>query len=145
MLIRKIKSIDTLSLRQEILRPRSEVSECLYEGDDDNTTAHFGAVQNDTIVGIISVYNRSNPIICSDHGFQLRAMATASNVRGRGIGLKLLEAAENYAEQNNSNYIWANSRTVAIGFYKKAGYTIESQEFEIKGVGPHYLVRKRLA
>lgn len=35
VVIRKIKSIDTLSLRQEILRPRSNVSECLYEGDDD--------------------------------------------------------------------------------------------------------------
>ena len=154
MIIRKIKSIDTLSLRQEVLRPKNEIAECFYEGDDDKTTAHFGALQNDTIVGVISVYKRSNPIICSDHGFQLRAMATASNVRGKGIGLKLLEVAENYAEQNyaeqnyaeqnKSNYIWANARTVAIGFYKKAGYTTESQKFEIKGVGPHCLVIKNL-
>ena len=142
MIIRKIKSIDTLSLRQEILRPINKVSECFYEGDDDKTTAHFGAIRNDVIVGIVSVYKRSNSIICSDQGFQLRAMATASNIRGKGIGLKLLEAAENYAELNESNYIWANARIAAIGFYKKAGYTTESQEFEIKGIGPHYLVRK---
>ena len=145
MNIKEIKAIDTLPLRQEILRPKSEVFECFFEGDDDNTTAHFGVVQSDTIVGIVSVYNRSNLMISGDHGFQLRAMATASNVRGKGIGLMLLAAAENYAEQHSSNYIWANARTAAIGFYKKAGYTIESQEFEIKGVGPHYWVKKELA
>ncbi|MEY8203810.1 MAG: GNAT family N-acetyltransferase [Bermanella sp.] len=145
MVIRKIQSIDTLSLRQEILRPRSEISACLFAGDDDRSTAHFGAVHNDTIVGIVSVYKRSNPTICSEQGFQLRAMATAAHVRGQGIGLKLLEAAERYAAQNNSNYIWANARTAALGFYKKAGYIAESQEFAIKAIGPHYLVRKNLA
>ncbi len=144
MIIKKIKSIDTLSLRQEILLPGSEAAQCIYEGDDDNTTAHFGAIQNDTIIGIISIYKRSNTILCNDHGFQLRSMATAVNARGKGIGLKLLRESENYAEQNNCKYIWANARTVAIGFYKKAGYTTQSQEFEINCVGPHYLVRKNL-
>jgi predicted GNAT family N-acyltransferase len=33
--------------------------------------------------------------------------------------------------------IWCNARVSAMGFYRKAGWTVESEEFEIEGVGPH--------
>ena len=131
-------------LRQAVLRPGRKLSDCIYEGDDDNTTAHFGAIENEEIIGIISVYQRPNLDVGDDTGFQIRAMATALKVRGKGVGLDLLRAGECYAAVIGAHYVWANARATAIGFYRKAAYDIDSQAFEIEGVGSHYLVNRYL-
>lgn len=144
MLIRRIKPIETLPIRHEILRPNGDISDCIYPGDDDQTTAHFAAIEDDVLLAILSIYRRSHLNIKNDVGYQLRAMATMPSIRGQGIGFKLLAAAERYAQQNNSVYLWANARVVALGFYSKAGYTVDSEAFEIKNVGPHFLVSKTL-
>ena len=145
MHIVKIEASDTLSMRHEILRPKSDISECIFEGDEDKTTVHLGAIENSTVVGIVSIYKRTCLNFSEGVGFQLRAMSTSSGTRGRGFGNKLLKAAEDYAKDEGANYVWANARSVAIGFYKKSGYSIESSEFEIEGVGAHYLIGKSLA
>ena len=54
----------------------------------------------------------------------------------------LLEYAEKKVIQSEANYIWANARTSAWGFYEKLGYKILGEQFEIKGIGPHYLIYK---
>ncbi len=145
MHIVQIKPVDTLPLRQEILRPKSPLSECVYEGDDETTTVHFGAIDDGVVVGIISMYQRSCPEISNAEGFQLRAMATVLAIRGQGAGSKLLKEAEDYAKNKGAKYLWANARSVAIDFYKKSGYSISPLKFEIEGIGSHYLISKFLA
>lgn len=138
-----IKAHDTIALRQKILRPDLSLLQCHYPGDTDSSTHHFGCTINDGLVGIVSVYKRSNKDLNSGCGFQIRAMATSENVRGKGVGLKLLESAQNLASKSGADYIWANARSTAIGFYKKAGYTVFGEEFSVQGVGAHFLVFKK--
>lgn len=145
MNIEQIKPIDTLPLRQEILRPNSLPSECIYEGDEDNSTVHFGAIYGGSIVGILSMYHRSYTDLSGSDVFQLRAMATALSIRGQGAGFKLLKEAEAHAKDKGGKYLWANARSVAIEFYRKSGYSISPIKFEIEGVGSHYLIRKCVA
>lgn len=128
-----------------LLRPNDPISECIFPGDDEQTTGHFGALDDEKIVGIVSVYRRSNSNIAEENGFQIRAMATATSQRGKGFGSQLLYAAENFAMKNNALYIWANARSHIVGFYTKLNYDIRSQEFVISGVGPHLLVSKSFA
>lgn len=145
MNIKEISSAETLGLRSEILRPGKDISACKFDGDDALDTRHFGAMDDqNNIVGIVSVYRNSNPAISTDDiSYQIRAMAITSVCRGQGLGNLLLSAAENYAKLCGASLIWANARSSAIGFYTKAGFRVESEEFIIDGVGPHYLVAKR--
>lgn len=140
MQIRQIKSDETLLLRNKILRPDLAINECIYPGDTDSTTYHFGCFMNNQHVGIVSIYERSNPEAYEGKGFQIRAMATCDTVRKKGVGLKLLKAVEAIAFNSGANYIWANARKSAVGFYRKAGYIVGELEFNIIGVGAHYLV-----
>ena len=146
MIIREISSADTLSLRNEVLRPGKDISECIFDSDDAPDTRHFGAIDTqNNIVGIVSVYRSGNPSITGINPYQIRAMAIRSTCRGQGLGSSLLTSAENYAKSRSSTLIWANARSSVIGFYTQSGYSLASDEFVIDGIGPHYLVTKSLA
>ena len=95
--IHKIQASDTLALRKKILRPNFSLEECNYPGDSDSSTYHLGCMINNDLSGIVSIYKRSNEDVHLGIGFQIRAMATGENVRGKGVGLKLLREAENMA------------------------------------------------
>jgi len=144
VLIKQIKSADTLILRQQILLPNSDINACIFEGDDDRSTLHFAAIKAGIIVGILSIFQRSNPSISNKKGFQLRAMAVIAEERGKGLGIQLLSAAEKHAANNNANYIWANAKSDAVGFYRKADYQIDSEVFNIAPVGPHQKITKQI-
>ena len=134
-----INVAETLPLRQQILRPGGEPSSCQFLGDTDHSTQHLGAYLHGDLVGIVSVYARSHQGL-GNHGFQLRAMAVAEAARGKQVGLKLLRAAEEAAFAAGADYLWANARANALGFYEKAGFRVVGDEFDIEGVGAHWLV-----
>jgi len=138
--VHKVQASDTLVLRKKILRPQFTLEQCNYPGDSDISTYHLGCIISNDLSGIVSIYKRSNEDICSGIGYQIRAMATCDKVRGQGVGLKLLNEAENIAFGLDADYMWANARSTAIGFYVKAGYKIIGQEFYIEGVGAHFIV-----
>ena len=144
--ISEISSKDTLALRNKILRPEMDVSTCIFDGDDAPSTRHFGAIDAaGNIVGVVSVYQKTHTAIKAEDACQIRAMATGSACRGQGVGRLLLAAVEEHAKSRGSSLIWANARSSAVGFYTKAGYSLASSEFNIDGIGPHYLVVKSLA
>ncbi len=140
MKIQKIQASDTLALRKKILRPDFSLAQCNYLGDSDISTYHLGCMINNDLSGIVSIYNRANEDLHSGIGYQIRAMATCEKVRGQGVGLKLLREAENMAFNLGADYVWANARATAIGFYVKAGYKVIGKEFHVDGVGPHFIV-----
>ncbi len=143
-LIKQINTQETYPLRQEILRPHHPPEQCRFAGDFDETTVHFGALSNGRIVGILSVYRASNECLDAAESWQLRAMATSKSHRGKGLGLRLIAAAESHVSAQGGTCLWANARLHALGFYEKAGYVAHGKRFEIAGVGPHVLVVKML-
>ncbi len=145
MKIKTITADETLSLRSEVLRSGKPLAQCVFEGDKGVTTRHFGAVDEKGImVGVVSVYLKDNPLLKQTNTYQIRAMATAANYRGKGLGKALLSAAEDYAESQDAELIWANARSTAMGFYTNSGYKQASKEFIIPEIGPHFLVTKVL-
>jgi len=141
MEIRGIRSQDTLELRLKVLRPNGSLEDCKFPGDDDLLTKHYGAFVDDFLLGIVSIYPRKHADF-SGVGFQIRAMATHPQARGKGAGAKLLNKAEAYAFDNNAAYVWANARTSAMEFYRKFEYMVDDNEFHIEGLGPHVIVSK---
>ena len=141
MEIREIQSKETLNIRLEILRPNGTLKDCVFPGDSEHTTKHFGAFIDHSLVGIVSIYKVGHSSF-KGLGFQIRAMATLPEARGKGAGSYLLKSAEAYAFNHGADYIWANARTSAKEFYRKTGYCVSEYEFNIKGIGPHVIVSK---
>ena len=40
--------------------------------------------------------------------------------------------------------MWCNARTPALSLYARAGFQPESEEFEISGIGPHFVMARRV-
>lgn len=142
MEIREIESKQTLTIRLEILRPNSTLTDCIFPGDDDSDTKHFGAFIDNKLAGIVSIYKVDHAEF-QGSGFQIRAMATLPYARGKKAGSSLLKKAEAYAFESHADYIWANARISAKDFYRKTNYAITDNEFIIEGVGPHVIVSKK--
>jgi GNAT superfamily N-acetyltransferase len=65
-------------------------------------------------------------------------MATLPEVRGKGCGVRLLQACVETALERSVPLLWCNARETAVGFYSKQGWQILGARFEIPTVGPHF-------
>ena len=140
-----IKHTDTLDLRQAVLRPHQKASELIYSGDTDDTSLHFGALVEEAIMGVISLYRTHcpNPNF-SQPSYRIRGMAVRTQAQGQGIGAALLRHGEAKCLEKGANSIWCNGRVTASDFYLKHGYTKSGEPFEIEGIGLHYIMYKDL-
>jgi GNAT superfamily N-acetyltransferase len=71
-------------------------------------------------------------------------MATLPEVRGSGCGRALLEACVAAAEGEGCPLLWCNARVGAVDFYRKHGWEVCSDVFDIPTAGPHFRMRRRL-
>ncbi len=142
--IKQIASRDTFAVRQPVLRPGKPVESCIFDGDDDSATVHFGLYEDERLEGVASLFKASNDSFKETVQYQLRGMAVLANNRGKGFGNLLLSAVEDYAQKQNTALIWFNSREIAVGFYEKAGYQKQGGPFTIPDIGPHYIMYKKL-
>ena len=144
ILIKEIPSKDTLSIRSKILRPGQDLSTCIYPSDDDVDTFHLAAYVDNEKASIVSFYKEKNTAITSDAQYRFRGMATLENFRNIGLASDLLSFAFDKLVKLNIDDIWCNARINALELYRKKGMEICSEEFDIPGIGPHYLMKKSL-
>ncbi len=143
-IIKEITSKQTYIVRQPVLRKGKPIESCIFEGDDLNTTHHFGLFQNQELIGIISLFSQTNTIFADENQAQIRGMAVLESHQKKGFGEALVKHCENYCHESNINLIWFNARTAAVGFYKKMNYQTIGKPFDIQDVGEHYLMFKKL-
>lgn len=67
---------------------------------------------------------------------QIGRMAVLAQWRKQGIGSQLLCRLLQIARDEKLPLPWLNSQTVAVGFYLRAGFTVEGEEFLEAGI-PH--------
>jgi N-acetylglutamate synthase-like GNAT family acetyltransferase len=124
-----------VELRDEVLRRPLGLS---IKNDDlsrDLVDTIFIAEQNDALLGCLLVHRLEN------NEAQLRAMAVYDRYQGKGIGRRLVQAAEAYAWEQGYEKIILHARKVALGFYQSMGYTVTSDEFIEVNI-PHYMMEK---
>ena len=134
-----IKFVETqavLPLRSQILRNGKPFDECVFSGDEKDSTFHLADIQNDSPVCIATFHLQAHPAFAGN-AYQLRGMATAPACRGQGVGNKLLNFAIVYLRGLQADYLWCNARKAAFSFYLSQGFEFISDEFEIDGIGPH--------
>lgn len=106
--------------------------------------------KEDILIGCFNE-NNNNLVGCciltpnTEVTIQLRQMAVDSQYQHHnlGIGSLLITFVEKFAQSKGYLYIYLHAREVALYFYKKHGYTIESDKFEEVGI-PHFEMLKSI-
>lgn len=143
--VRSITAAETRPLRSEILRPGQPPGSLVYPGDDAPGSFHAGAYLDGALVGIATVYPEPMPHIPGADldpasAFRLRGMATRTELQGRGIGRDVLGLCIDHVRASGADMLWCNARVVALGFYRRLGFQTIGDEFDIAGIGPHYVM-----
>lgn len=71
-------------------------------------------------------------------------LCVAPAARRRGLGAKLLSAAEREARAARAARMRLHAQTSALGLYEQAGYTAHGEPFDEEGI-EHLAMEKRLA
>jgi predicted GNAT family N-acyltransferase len=137
--IRPVTAEEVRPLRHVVLRPGQAFEETVYPGDD--AGVHLGAFDGDRLVGIASLYEE-NRIGGRAGGWRLRGMATDAGVRGAGFGAALLAGCVEAVAEAGGAELWCNARMTAVGFYRRAGFEVASDEFDVPGIGAHVVMTR---
>ncbi|MGZ3753907.1 MAG: GNAT family N-acetyltransferase [Mucilaginibacter sp.] len=123
--IEQIRPELTWRMRQRVLYP----AEMLFkmEMEEDNRGFHFGAFEDNTLVGVVSLFQEGKD-------FQFRKFAVDANMQHKGVGSALLKHMEAFAVAEGAERIWCNARVSAIGFYTKFGYSPTGTLFSKNGI-----------
>jgi len=143
--VRRISAEETIAVRWPILRPGFPRETAIFPGDEVDSTIHLGGYVDGRLVGVASIYIAAmpgHPEVTA--AWQLRGMATLPEVRGAGVGRALLTACEDAARGVAGAFLWCNARVTAAEFYRKHGWCVIGDEFDIPTVGPHYRMRREL-
>jgi GNAT superfamily N-acetyltransferase len=144
MEVKEINAAQTTSIRSEILRPGQDISNCIYPHDEDKTTFHIAAFEDDVQASIVSFYLEKNPLFTEETQYRFRGMATLEKYRNKGLASAILHYAFNKLRSQNVDLVWCNARTNALVLYQKLNMEICSEEFDIPGIGPHLLLKLKL-
>jgi len=144
-MIKFITVEELLPIRNEVLREgKLTLDECIFPTDRIEGAFHLGYYQNDELACVAS-FHPQNYEGFEGKAYQLRGMATTEKYRGKGLGNQLVNFALVYLRGQKANYVWCNARKKAAAFYHNAGFEIISPEFEVPGIGPHYVMYVKIS
>jgi len=138
--VKQITVQDTYPLRIEILRNGKTIN-YHFVGDKHKETIHLGAFLDNKCIGIVSLIPNSHKTFQKIVTYQLRGMAVNTNMQKQGVGNLLIEASFRFLKGGSKcEILWCNARIIAVDFYKKMGFSIKGNKFQIPNVGPHYMM-----
>jgi predicted GNAT family N-acyltransferase len=140
--VREVGVEPILDLRHRVLRTGLPRQTAHFPGDELLTTRHFAVYEGDQVVGCATFLETQRD---GEPAWQLRGMATDPARQGQGVGRVLVEQATAALSARGSKSYWCNARTSAVGFYQRIGWETVGPEFQIEGVGPHYIMVWRRA
>jgi ribosomal protein S18 acetylase RimI-like enzyme len=132
------------ALRHLLLRPHQAPEQLAYEGDDAWDSLHVGAYIDRELVGIASIVRQAPPGEVNERAWRVRGMATTPQVRGLGYGGALLERCLGHAIEHGGTLVWCNARADAVGFYRRFGFEVQGESFDLPPIGTHFLMTRGL-
>lgn len=148
--IRVVRAGEVYPVRHRVLRAHQTIDQVGFKEDEEEDTRHFGAFADlapdlcQKLVGVVTMIRGTKNGEGDPGAWRLRGMATVPEVRGRGFGKKLVAACMEYVRSRGGSYIWCDARMNAVGFYEALGFKVCSEVFEIKEIGPHFVMRREL-
>lgn len=126
------------ALRHEVFVEEQAVPVEL-ERDEHDATADHVIVEDDA--GRLVATGRL--VVLDGRVGKVGRMAVSRQARGRGAGAAVLAELERIARSKQLDEILLHAQLTARGFYDRAGYAAQGEEFEEAGIG-HVAMRKRL-
>lgn len=124
-------------VRKIVLRDPLGLNWTRADLESDTISVHICAIQGGEILGTVVLTPMDSLNV------KMRQVCVRQDLQGRGIGAKMIEFAENESRSMGFTAIHAHIRDTSVGFYKKAGYEIDSKPF-IEVTIVHYKACKHL-
>ncbi len=128
---------DMVDLRNTMLRKPLGLSFDEGELEKETDNILIGCYEDDKLEACCMLVPKDKITI------QLRQMAVAPTLQGKGIGRALMQFAENLARDRGFRKITMHARKTAVGFYEKSGYKVVGNEF-MEVTIPHFEMEKPL-
>jgi len=138
----ELAAAETHPLRLAVLRADTPSKLLTFDGDDEPGTVHLGVRDGDEIVAVSTWLPRE---FGGEPAVQLRGMATAKHLQGRGLGAILIESGCQRAAKV-APVVWARARDSALPFYLRHGFLVDGVGFVDETTGlPHHVIVRRLS
>ena len=95
------------------------------------------------MVGVATFLKNENPNFKGSQ-YQLRGMAVLEDYQKKRVGEMLINQAAKQLTDDGIQILWFNAREIALSFYKNLNFQIKGDPFDIKSIGTHYLMYKKL-
>jgi len=126
-----------LELRERVFVGEQGVSVEADRDGLDPQALHVVAVEDERVVGTCR-------LLFADGVARLGRMAVEPELRGRGTGAELLDAAERLALARGAHTVRLHAQTGALSLYERAGYEPRGERFMEEGI-EHLTMEKRIA
>lgn len=138
----ELAAAETHPLRLAVLRADTPTKVLTFDGDDMPGTFHLGVRVGEAVVAVSTwIPNRFG----DEPAVQLRGMATAKHLQGRGLGAILIESGCERAAQV-APIVWARARDTALSFYLGHGFVVDGVGFIDETTKlPHHVIVRRLS
>jgi ribosomal protein S18 acetylase RimI-like enzyme len=121
-----------------VLRPGRTERDVVWPGDEHPEAGHFAVYAGGlAAVGVATVVPEPHPSDPRDGDWRVRGMATDPSARGQGLGAALLAACVEHAAAHGAVRVWCSARVAAVSLYRRAGFAVETGEYDVPGIGPH--------
>ncbi len=125
-------------LRYRILRAPWNQPRGSERNEQDAIAIHLACFENNQILGVARLDTESEDFA------QVRFMAVDDTAQGKGIGKKIMLAAEQNARLLGYNLVMLQARENAIPFYLSLGYTQKEKTHLLFGEIQHWRMEKVL-
>lgn len=144
MRVQFIRTADTYPLRLKVLRPGGVLEDTHFANDRLEGSFHLGVFKDDRCISIGSFYPEPHKELLGWKQYRLRGMATDPEYQGKGAGKKLMLFALDHLKAQKADRLWCNARLIALPFYERFGFEVKGDEFDIPGIGPHFLMHRKV-
>jgi GNAT superfamily N-acetyltransferase len=144
IIIRRASAAEIVDLRHRVLREGLPREAAIFPGDDDPSARHYGAFRGSDLLCCVTLHPSQWQ---GEPAWQLRGMATVPDQQRQGLGRRVLEWMEQELRSDGAAppLLWCNARVPAADFYRRMGWGVVSEQFDIPTAGPHVRMVKRLA
>ena len=127
-------------LRYRVLREPWQQPRGSERNEGDGTALHLACFDSGELIGVVRLDTFESDLFA-----QIRFMAVDPIFQGRGIGKKLMHAAEQKALQLGFKTSMLHAREVALPFYKALNYIIIEKSHLLFNEIQHYKMEKNLS
>ena len=125
------------AIRTQVFIQEQKVPKALeWDGEDDHALHALASALDNHPIG-------TSRLLLHGGLAHIGRMAVLAEWRGQGVGSALLELMLGAAQARGATAVFLNAQTSAVGFYARAGFVAEGEEFLDAGI-PHLRMTRRL-